>query len=127
MLTFRNVNLLSTLVAFNLFVVLLFAPQLIFSLFGLEGNPPAYFLSRRAAMLFLGLATLAFTSRNAAHSEARQSIMAAVGVTMAALAILGVAELARGYAGPGIFLAIGGELLLVILYLRIWLEHRHAR
>ncbi len=124
MLTFRNLSLFTALLALTLCTLLLLAPQLVFALFGVEGNAPAYFISRRAAFLFLGYATLAFLSRDAANSVARQAIIAGVGVMMGGLAILGAAEWLRGYAGPGILLAVGGEAVIAAACLYLWLTNR---
>ena len=124
MFTFRNTSILSGIVALTISLLLMIAPQLILSLFGLVGNDPAYFLSRRAAMLFSGLGIVALLARDVAHSEARQAIVAGIGLSMGGLAVLGTAEWLRGYAGPGVFLAVGGELVLALSYLRVWRSNR---
>ena len=85
-------------------------------LFEVEGNASAYFLARRAAMLFLGYAVMAYTVRNAERSHARQAIILGIGTAMLSLFILGGVELVRGFAGFGILLAMVAELLLAVAY-----------
>ena len=81
---------------------------------------------RRAAMLFLGMGVLAQLSRDAAQSPARQAISFGTGVSMLGLATMGVAELARGFAGPGILLAGLAEAALGVLHLAVWARGRQT-
>ncbi len=93
-------------------------------LFEIDGNESAYFISRRAAMLFLGFAVISYFSRNAQNTDTRQSILLGLALSMFGLAILGAFEFARGFAGVGIFLAVGTELFLAVSYGSIWLSSR---
>lgn len=99
---------------------LLFAPELIYRLFGIVGNLSADILSRRAAMLFLGFTVLAFLSRNAPFSDLRQSVTVTMGVTMFALLCTGLFEWFRGTIGAGIWVAIVGEAVFVIWSALVW-------
>lgn len=61
MLSYYRTSLLSYVVAPTLFITLLLAPQLIYNiLFGIDHGASTDFMSRRAAMLFLGTAVLTF-------------------------------------------------------------------
>ncbi len=121
---YKLISTVASVITFLLFATLLLAPQFIFILFGVEGNEAAYFLARRAAMLFLGLAFIAFLSRNAQHSVARQTISLGIACSMMGLALLGIIVLLRGFTGMGILLAVGGELFLAIGYLATWLSNQ---
>lgn len=124
MVKFSTLSILASIISFLLFLTLFLVPQLIFMLFEIEGNASAYFLSRRAAMLFLGYAIMTFVARNAEHSIARQAISLGFGSAMLSLMILGVFELVRGFVGFGILFAMGAELLLATAYFSIWFSNR---
>lgn len=124
MFSFRNVSLAATVLTGVLFVILLLAPDLIFWIFSIEGNEAARLLSRRAAMLFLGLAIITYSGRNAQHSVLRQAICLGMAVCMFGLAMTGIFEFARGFAGVGIMLAFAAEVGFGIAFIRIWLSNR---
>ncbi len=124
MLSFRLVSSLTAFIASLLFIVLLFVPEIAFTLFAVEENQSAFFIARRAAMLFLGIAVVAWVGRDAPHSASRQALCIGLTVAMLALVALGTAELIRGFAGVGILLAIITEALLAGLYLRLYLINR---
>jgi hypothetical protein len=124
MIEYRILSLISSGIAILLFISLLFVPEPIFILFGIGGNESAYFIARRAAMLFLMLAVIAYFSRHAQHTDTRQSILLGLTLSMFGLAMLGTFEFVRGFAGVGIFLAVGAELFLAVSYGSIWLLNR---
>jgi len=124
MIEYRVLNLITSVISIILFISLLFFPEPIFMLFEIYGNESAYFISRRAAMLFLGFAVIFYFSRNAKNTDTRQSILLGLTLSMFGLAILGVFEFMRGFAGVGIFLAVGTELFLAVSYGSIWLSSR---
>ncbi len=123
---FRTLSLATAALAITLFACLLLAPGLVLALFAVPIDAPAGFLARRAAMLFLGFAVLSYLARDVPHSSARQAVAAGVGASMLGLAMLGLAELARGYAGPGILLAVVGELAFAVGHLSLWWRHRQT-
>nr|WP_298137676.1 hypothetical protein [uncultured Pseudomonas sp.] len=125
--SFRLVSTLTAVIASLLFIVLLFVPEIAFSLFAIEENQSAFFIARRAAMLFLGIAVVAWVGRDAPHSASRQALCIGLTVAMLALVVLGTAELIRGFAGVGILLAVFTEALLGGLYLRLYLSNRDAQ
>ncbi|MEQ6203876.1 hypothetical protein ABMC88_12540 [Sulfitobacter sp. HNIBRBA2951] len=85
-------------------------------LFQVASDPATDVMSRRAAMLFAGLATLMWQARLAEDSPLRRSLCLGVSVALAGLAILGVAELVRGAVGAG----IGVELVFAAVLLSFW-------
>ena len=125
MLPFKTLSQLTAFIASALFVVLLAVPELLFFIFAVDGNAEAYFFGRRAAMLFLGFAVLAWAGRNAALSQSRQAVCLAISVSMLAMAGLGVAEYLRGFAGAGIALAVLTEGLLAYLHFSSWWAGRN--
>jgi hypothetical protein len=120
MVNFKTLNLITSLMSFVLFVSLLVIPEPIFWLFQVEGNNSAFFISRRAAMLFLGIAVISFLSRSAKNSDTRQAIILGFACSMLGLVLLGLFEFLRGYVGAGIFLAMSAEAFLAVSYFYIW-------
>lgn len=115
---------ITAVVCLALFVMLFFFPRQFPVHVGVEASASTDFFSRRTSMIMLGLSILAFRSRKAIHSDARQAIILAFGITMAALAVLGSAELYRGVASVGILRPISVELTLAVSYLVLWLRGR---
>ena len=118
--TYRNLCVFAGALAATLFIFLLTAPDLIAQLFGIDGGASFEFISRRAAILFLGTATMFYAARTAGHSAARQAMLLGYAVTMGGLAILGFVEFLRGAAGIGILIAVFGELFVTIWALFVW-------
>ncbi|PHR61073.1 MAG: hypothetical protein COA43_05380 [Robiginitomaculum sp.] len=121
-----NFNILSTattVLALSLSLLLAFTPQFIFWLFSLTGNEAAYFISRRAAIMFLGIAVLAWLGRKSAPSSLRQAVCLGMGVMMIGLALLGLGEFARGYTKAGILLAVTTEFMFGFAYVYLWKKH----
>lgn len=101
-------------------VNLLLAPNFIYWIFGIVGNENADLMSRRASMLFLGLAFITFQSRNAAASELRKILCMGLGIMMAGLAAMGIFEYMRGAVGLGIWLAILTEITFSVGYFSLY-------
>ena len=123
MINYSQLTRLTAVITFILFLILLLAPEVIFILFQIPSHESAGFISRRAAMLFLGIATFSWVARNAAPSETRQALCLGLSLSMLSLAALGIAEFVRGFAGLGIFLAILTETFLGMAYFTIWKEN----
>ena len=126
MIQFKNVSSITALIWFVLFIVLLVTPQVIFILFNIQEHESAIFLSRRAAMLFLGLSIIIWASRNSVHSDTRQAICIGAAVSMLALAVLGTIEYLRSFVGLGIFLAVVTEVAIGTAYLKIWFDNKNT-
>jgi hypothetical protein len=121
-MNFRMLNYMTFGLSVVLSIFLLIFPEVIFFLFGVEGNESAYLISRRAAMFFWGYAAIAYFSRNSQPSECRKSIAFGIALSMLGFAGLMLFEFFRGFAGPGILLPIIVELFLSISYFSIWLS-----
>ena len=118
-----NYKILSSaaaILALSLSVLLAFTPQFIFWLFSVTGNDASYFISRRAAIMFLGVSILAWFGRNSRDTQLRRAVCLGMGVMMSGLAVLGIGEFIRGYVGPGIFLAVTAEIMFGVSYLYLW-------
>ncbi len=126
MIKFKVVSVVTSVIAFSLCMVLLLIPELIFMLFNIDENSSAFFIGRRAAMLFLGISVFTWVGRNASHSESRQAICLGLTISMLALALLGTTEYLRGFAGIGISLAVITEAILALLYFKIWFSCKNA-
>lgn len=119
-MTFRTLNLAAAFLCAVLAVLLVALPDVIYFIFNLSGDELGNFLAKRAGMLFLGVATLLFFSRNAQASDARSAISLGLWVAMAGLALVGLYEFFRGYAGLGILLAIATETSFAVCYFAVW-------
>lgn len=126
MIKFKVVSVITAVIAFVLCVVLILFPEVIFMLFNIDENSSAFFIGRRAAMLFLGISVFTWAGRNASHSESRQAICLGLTISMLALALLGITEYLRGFAGIGILLAVITEGILALLYFKIWFSYKNA-
>lgn len=102
---------------FALFATLLLGPGLVYWLFELTPHALGDFLGRRAAMLFLALGTMSLLSRNAPPSPVRHTIARSISLGLVGLAIVGTYEWARGFAGPGIFVAVCAEAAVAAMLL----------
>ncbi len=117
-MTFKALATAATALCAILAAVLLIAPNLIYSIFQIPAQDSADFMSRRAAMLFLGIAVMCSTFRLVQDPAAIRAFSAGMVIMMAGLAGVGLFEFARGFAGPGIFLAIVTEILFVLGFTR---------
>ena len=110
-LSYRAFALIAATGCLGLSLVWLLAPQLLLSLWGVQQDESVRLVGRRTAALFLGIGVMFFVARNAEASVARQALLAGFGIGCAALAALGLFELAMGRVGAGIFVAVVTELL----------------
>jgi hypothetical protein len=125
-INFKNLSIITAVIAFVLFITMLLAPEVMFYLFQIPESESAIFMSRRAAILFLGIGLLSWLVRNATHSTSTQSIKMSFAIIMFGLFLLGSFEYIIGNAGIGIGLAIITELLLGVAYSKLWLSNRNA-
>ena len=126
MIKFKMVSVITAVIALTLCLVLLLTPEVIFLLFSIDENSSAFFIGRRAAMLFLGISVITWVGRNASHSESRQAVCLGLAISMLSLAVLGTIEYLRGFAGFGISLAVITESILALLYFKIWFSCKNA-
>lgn len=118
-MTFRTLNLLGAAVLAALGLALVFAPSVLYGLFGLELNPLGGFVSRRTAAFMFGVVALLILTRDSTDRALVRAVAGAMVITMGGLALLGLGEFARGYAGPGIFVAIVTESFFTLGYARV--------
>ena len=122
---FKILSTFTSLLCLYLFYLLFFSAHSFLSDLGVEGTETAYFISRRAAMLMLGISVLMFFARNTLKSQARQAISLSICVTMFGLALSGIYELNRGFVGSSIIGAIVIESILSTSFFYVWFSDRH--
>lgn len=115
---FHILMIISAVISTALAITLGFFPSLIYWMFSIEAAESADFLARRAACLFLGLAILFGSARTITHQQTQKIIASVIVLTMAPMALLGMFEFARGFAGPGIFIAVCVEAALVMFAIK---------
>lgn len=108
--SFRVFAIANGVLACTLFTLLLFAPEWILLLFGMQQSLSASVLGRRAAMLFLGYGILSIKASKSNHSHTRQAILLAIGTSMLGLACMGLFEYVQDHAKWPILLAMAAEL-----------------
>ncbi len=121
---FKIMSLLVSALYFYLFYLLLLTPQSLCESFGVTCGETAYFIARRASMLMLGFAILAFLLRNTPRSTVRQAIAATIGVNMAGLASLGVYEMVRGFVETSILGIVVIELVIAVTFFSFLITDR---
>lgn len=121
---FRQLSLIVSLISLTLCVALVLRPEIVYWVFGIQGNTLGNFLAKRAGVLFLGFSILCFLSRNTNSKELIRIVAVSIGVAMGAMAMLGIYELARGTVGMGILAAVIVESIIAILFYRLWRDNR---
>ena len=121
-MTFELLNRLTFAILAALCLTLLVAPGVIHWLFAIDSGAATDIMSRRAAMLFAGLATLVFLGGSTTNLEVQHLVSAVIVVAMAGLFALGLVEWLRGAVGFGIWLALVVEAFFVWSYFRYWQE-----
>lgn len=89
---------------------LLIWPAFVHWLFQIGSDPDTDLMSRRAGVLFAGLAVLIWNARLEGDSPLRRTVCLALIVAMGGMAILGLIELLRGAMGIGVLIAVTVEL-----------------
>jgi len=123
---YRGVVLAATGLCAALCLGLLLAPGAFWTLFGRDGGVAGDFAFRRSGGLFFLLTLLLFTLRDLAPGAVRTAVAGAMALGMAAMALLGLVELARGIAGPGIVVAVVAELVFALAFASVWRRERQA-
>lgn len=117
---FKNISIAAALLFFSLSGLMIFYPPLIYWLFALEPHELGDFLARRAGVLFLGLGLLSFLTRNVQDNAIQRVIAISFGSMMLLMAVMGIYEFARGFAGIGIWFANLTEIGFGAAYFIIW-------
>lgn len=89
---------------------LLVWPALVHWLFQISSDPATDLMSRRAGVLFAGLAVLIWNARLERDSPLRRNVCLALIIAMGGMALLGSIEFLRGAMGIGVLIAIAVEL-----------------
>ncbi|TMO63508.1 hypothetical protein CWC19_19095 [Pseudoalteromonas aurantia] len=63
MIKFKIVSVITAVISLILWLVLMIEPEVIFMLFDIDKNSSAFFIGRRAAMLFLGISVITWIAR----------------------------------------------------------------
>lgn len=121
-MSFSVLNRAAAGVLVALAMALVFLPGVLYGMFGLEVNPLGGFVSRRTAMFMLGAAVLLWLTARSADAQTRRAVAVSMVVTFGGLALMGLGEFLRGFAGPGIFVAIVTETFFTFGYLRLLLR-----
>ncbi len=101
-----------------LFVSYFIFPAQQIAMFGIPASETGEFVARRTGLLLLGFAILCWSARTAPPSQYRTGFCLAAIVATGGLAVLGIYELARGFSGPLILIAIAIEIVLATLFAR---------
>jgi len=109
---------LAALLAGVLFISYFVFPTQQIAMFGIPASETGEFVARRTGMLLLGFAVLSWSARTAPPSPYRTGFCFAAIVVTGGLAVLGLYELARGFAGPLILIAIAIEIVLAAMFAR---------
>ena len=115
-LFYKIVSIATSVLFIYLFAQLLFTPSSFIEDLGLEASEAGCILARRASMFMLGISVLMFGARNLPHSEARQVICMATGITLFGLSCMGSYEFIKGTVNSSILIAIICETVLWVSF-----------
>lgn len=119
LLSFYRLSVFSSILFTVLSIILMFAPVMMLSAWGLELTDPVGLVTRRIAALYAGIAVMYFFARNAEHSATRTALIVGTITACLILAILGVYEFAAGHASNGILVSVLIEVVLVLAFLNV--------
>lgn len=117
MVNFHVLATVAAVICFALAAIWLLAPQVLFSILGLEYSQSAGLISRRSAALFVGIGIMLFLARNVVPSPARDALSIGFIVACLVLAGLGVFEFIKNRARIGILLAVAVEVMLAVAFI----------
>lgn len=118
-LTFYRLSIFCSILFTVLFIILMFAPVMMLSAWGVELTDSVGLVARRIAALYAGIAVMYFFARNAAHSATRTALIVGTITACSILAILGVYEYVAGHASGGILISVLIEVVLVLAFLYV--------
>jgi lysylphosphatidylglycerol synthetase-like protein (DUF2156 family) len=118
-LSFHRLSVFSSILFVVLAIILMFAPTLMLTSWGVELTTSVGLVARRIAALYTGLAVMFFMVRNAEHSTTRTALITGTITACSILALLGVYEFATGHATSGILTAVFVEVALVLAFLYV--------
>ena len=115
-LSFYRLSVFSSILFTVLSIILLFAPVMMLSAWGVELTDSVGLVTRRIAALYAGIAVMYFFARNAEHSATRKALIVGTITACLILALLGVYEFAAGNASAGILGSVLIEVALVLAF-----------
>jgi len=118
-LSFYRLSVFSSILFTALSIILMFAPIMMLSAWGVELTDSVGLVTRRIAALYAGIAVMYFYARNAAHSATRTALIVGTITACLILALLGVYEFIAGHASGGILISVLIEIVLVLAYLYV--------
>jgi len=119
LLSFYRLSVFSSILFTILSIILLFAPVMMLSAWGVELTDSVGLVARRIAALYAGIAVMYFLARNAEHSATRTALIVGTITACLILAILGVYEFAAGHASNGILVSVFIEVVLILAFLYV--------
>ncbi|MGH8389088.1 MAG: hypothetical protein ACRESJ_27010 [Pseudomonas sp.] len=115
-LSFRTLSIFTALLCLLLSLLWGVLPDRLLATWDTEYSLAAGLIARRMAVLFAALAVMFYLIRNEPHSTARNALSIGFTVGCWGLAVLGFGEWLNGHAGPGILVAVAGELALGLAF-----------
>lgn len=119
LLSFYRLSVFSSILFTVLAFILMFAPVLMLSAWGVELTDSVGLVTRRIAALYAGIAVMYFLARNAEYSATRTALIVGTITACLILAMLGVYEFATGHASNGILLSVLIEVFLILAFLYV--------
>ncbi|WP_036303248.1 hypothetical protein [Methylotenera sp. L2L1] len=119
LLSFYLLSVFSSILFIVLAIILMFAPDLMLTGWGVELTTEVGLVVRRIAALYAGLSVMFFMVRNAEHSTTRTALIYGTITGCMLLACLGIYELSIGHATSGILTAVLIEVALVLAFLYV--------
>ena len=123
-MTFKNLAVVTAIIAFVLGVGYLFFGSLIVGRWQIEPTNSVLLLGRRMGILYIGLSIIFFLSKSLELSKARTSISIGAAFTLSFLALLGIYEYSLDGVSSGILLSVLIESLLSIGFIIILFKER---
>ncbi|HSI25521.1 MAG TPA: hypothetical protein VK952_07850 [Methylotenera sp.] len=118
-LSFYRLSVFSSLLFTVLAFVLIFAPVLMLSAWGVELTDSVGLVTRRIGALYAGIALMYFFARNAQYSATRTALIVGTITACLILATLGVFEFIAGHASSGILISVLIEVVLILAFLYV--------
>jgi hypothetical protein len=123
-MNFKNIAVVTAIIAFVLGIGYLFFGSLIIGRWQIEPTNSVLLLGRRMGSLYLGLSIIFFLLRSLAMSIARTALIIGAAVTLSLLALLGLYEYSVGSVGSGILVSVVIEAILAIGYIIVFFNDR---
>lgn len=124
LLSFYRLSVFSSILFTVLAFILMFAPVVMLSAWGVELADSVGLVTRRIAALYAGLAVMFFFARNAEHSPIRTALIVGTITACSLLALLGVYEFATGHASGGILGSVLIEVVLILAFLYVGVRRK---